>query len=75
MGPTRVCGVDEGNQCLPDDDDIESVTADGMAFDCVSDGNAGTPIIMLFATDAGTLVIPFKLFSAASMPKPLFPLL
>lgn len=59
-------------ECLPADVDSESDGADGKVFDCDNDG---TPIIILFATDAGILVIPFRLFSVESMPKPLFPLL
>lgn len=60
-------------RAVPVDVDIESDVTDGNVFDCVSDGN---PIsILLFDTDDGTLVIPFKLFSAESKLKPLFPLL
>lgn len=62
----------KGSKCLPADVDIDSDGAVGKLFDCVNDGSDGTPIIILFA---GILVIPFKLFSAASMPNPLFPLL
>lgn len=51
---------------------MESAVTDGKVEDCVNDGS---PIIMLlFVTDGGTLVKPFKLFSAESMLKPLFPL-
>lgn len=67
--------IDWMGVCLPADVDSASDGADGKVFDCDNDGNDGTPIIMLFATDAGILVIPFRLFSVESMPKPLFPLL
>lgn len=57
-----------------DDVDIGSDVTDGrLLFDCV---NGGKPIIMLlFDTDAETLVMPFKLFNVESRLKPLFLLL
>lgn len=61
------------SECVPrcsDEVDMDSDVTGGKVFDCVS---GGRPInILLFA---GTLFIPFKLFSAESIPKPLFPLL
>lgn len=57
---------------IPADVDIDSDVTDGNVFGCVNGGNP--IIILLFVTDAGTLVIPFKLFRVCSMPKPLFPL-
>lgn len=56
-----------------DDVGIESDVIGGKLFGCDNDGNP--IIILLFDTDDGTLVIPFKLFSVESKLKPLFPLL
>lgn len=65
--------MNELKEKVPDDVDIESDVTGGKVFDCVNDGN---PInILLFDTDDGTFVIPFKLFNVESKLKPLFPLL